>query len=228
MRPKGLRIGVTWTVHRHPCGALLFGGTMRYTPEQISHLESRIDKRGQNDCWISHWAVDDEGYSHVRIKHTGKRVLVHRAIYEFYVGEIPNMFHLHHALTCISKACANPSHLTPIGPSHHGKLTNATRAFKPFRGDEHWMHLHPERILRGSDHWTRHHPERLARGERNGAHRQNRKGDKNGNAKVTDAQADEIRQLRKQGVLLKFIAERFGITLTQVSAIARNKSHPPR
>jgi hypothetical protein len=44
---------------------------------------------------------------------------VHRLVYTWFRGVIPDGMHLHH--TCSNSACANPLHLDPVTPSEHAK-----------------------------------------------------------------------------------------------------------
>jgi len=63
-------------------------------------------------------------------------------------------------------------------------------------GDQHWTHLHPERVKRGTEHSMHLHPESRPWGERNGAHthpERIRRGEQNGMAKLTEKEILEIR-----------------------------------
>jgi HNH endonuclease len=48
-------------------------------------------------------------------------VAVHRLMWECQYGPIPEGCHLHHR--CGNPRCVNPSHLQPMTPSEHSKLT---------------------------------------------------------------------------------------------------------
>lgn len=50
------------------------------------------------------------------------------------------------------------------------------------------------------------------------------KGESNGYAKLTEENVIEIRRLREDGLILRVIAEQFGITEAAVSSIARRKT----
>jgi hypothetical protein len=72
---------------------------------------------------------------------------------------------------------------------------------------------HPETRLRGDAHPARLHPERLARGERNG------------NAKLTDAQWQEALILHATGAWSQTrLGQRYGVSQT---AISRRLKHCP-
>lgn len=49
-------------------------------------------------------------------------------------------------------------------------------------------------------------------------------GESNPNAKLTEKEVREIRRLRKQGITLKEVAAKFGVTFGLVSAIARGRA----
>lgn len=58
-------------------------------------------------CWLWQGCINSKGYG-VRGS-DGKRVLVHRAVYEALVGPLAAGMHVHHR--CEQKRCVNPAHL---------------------------------------------------------------------------------------------------------------------
>ena len=64
---------------------------------------------GSESCWI--WLGYRERHGYGRVTRRGKRVLVHRAVYEELVGPIPHGLDLLHS--CDNVACVNPAHLHP-------------------------------------------------------------------------------------------------------------------
>lgn len=83
---------------------------------------SRLVQSG--DCWL--WTLTPKrGYGVVR-DDQGKVVQVHRWVWEFFNGPIPEGLTLDHLIesgVCTSKLCVNPDHLDPVPQS-----INAQRA----------------------------------------------------------------------------------------------------
>ena len=74
-------------------------------------------------CWI--WNNFKDG-SYVQVNDpecVGKRVLVHRYIYEWVFGPLPKHILLHHI--CERPRCVSPNHMKPVTQSEHQKLHKA-------------------------------------------------------------------------------------------------------
>jgi len=73
----------------------------------ISHLEHRLVPDPKTGCLVWPGGKSDKGYAMAVVN--GKRVRVHRAVYEKYCGPIPKGLVIDHL--CNNKACCNMDHL---------------------------------------------------------------------------------------------------------------------
>jgi len=76
----------------------------------LEAIEARLVKDGLFGHWLWPGALVD-GYGNTRTP-DGKNHLVHRLMYERYVGPIPEDRELDHL--CRTRNCANPIHLEPV------------------------------------------------------------------------------------------------------------------
>lgn len=64
----------------------------------------------ESGCWL--WTGRPEWNGYVRIQMRGRRYRVHRLLYEWLIGPIPEGLEPDH--TCRVRHCVNPTHLEPV------------------------------------------------------------------------------------------------------------------
>lgn len=112
-----------------------------------------------DDCWEWYGALNDAGYGMVYSNKTRRPQRVHRLMYEFLVGPIPDGLTLDHL--CRNRKCVRPAHLEPvtrgenirrgIGPQlNRERMLNRTHCKRGhlFAGDNlEWKKQHKTGIL---------------------------------------------------------------------------------
>ncbi len=205
----------------------------RMGPKTTERFWSKVDKRGPvpehaqhlGECWIWTAHRDKDGYGTFTVVRDGKRYCrrAHRFSLELSgVVFLEGQQGLHR---CDNPSCVRLDHLfvgsnlenrrdcvqkqrTPTG-LRNGAYTQPDR--RPI-GNRNGARLHPETKPRGDEHWSRRSPLLVKRGEL--APR----------AKLRASDIREIRRLRGAGELLADLAERFGITFSNVSMICRRQT----
>jgi hypothetical protein len=167
------------------------------------------------------------GYHFVGCYDDGKRshVLIHRAVYEAFVGPIPAGMQINHLDGVkTNNAVSNLEIVTPAENSAHAAVTglapSGNRHDTPARrefyarnsGDGHWTRRTPGRVKRGSENGAALHPERILRGEDAPS------------SKLTDDDVRAIRLRRASGETLTSIASDFGVSHPNISAICKLKT----
>lgn len=182
--------------------------------------------RGQgNACWPWLGQLSDNGYGRLRI---GGRVrFTHQLAYEFTnsyefvrCGRTISRDSILCLHRCDNPPCCNPGHLW-LGTQLDNRRDCVAKG-RSAKGDTHGALLHPETRPRGADNGMLKHPERAAYGQRNGHHTKpwrTPRGVDGGTAKLSENQVRSIRKLRRQGELLRTIAEDFGLSVGHVSRI---------
>jgi hypothetical protein len=156
----------------------------------------KIDVRGPNDCWEWTAARFDKGYGAFRLG--DKQVKAHRFGYELHVGPIPEGRYVCH--TCDNPPCQNPRHWF-LG-SH---ADNAADRERKGRGG------HPPAG-----------PRTLA--QKAAARRGRARGERDGNARLTEPQVLEIRARYAAGERQDRLAAEFGVTQVNISCVVRRKT----
>lgn len=86
------------------------GSTDDPRPTTVERFWAKVDRRGDNECWLWTATLNSRGYSQFQYDH---RVgLGHRFAYELLVGPIPDGLQIDHL--CRTPACVNPAHLEPV------------------------------------------------------------------------------------------------------------------
>lgn len=96
-------------------------------PKPIPAIERALRKveADENGCWIFTGCTDPHGYGHIGFA-TGETGLVHRLVYEFYVGPIPDGYHIDHL--CKVPSCCNPQHLEAVTPQENYRRSDSPSA----------------------------------------------------------------------------------------------------
>lgn len=66
--------------------------------------------KDENGCWVWRGEIIARGYGRVRVG--GKKKLVHRVVFEYFNGTIPDGLVIDHL--CRNQLCVNPEHLEPV------------------------------------------------------------------------------------------------------------------
>jgi hypothetical protein len=94
-------------------GCAAFGSTDRMStqkgrwPDPIVRVLSKIERRGDDECWPYHGKRHPEG--HAQVWYQGKKWYAHRLVYTLLVGPIPDGMVACHR--CDNPPCMNPAHL---------------------------------------------------------------------------------------------------------------------
>lgn len=89
------------------------------------HIEDRLEKDGEDGCWIWMGAVSSSGYGLIRSK--GRTISAHRYFWEKVNGPVPRKKELDH-IVCDIELCCNPSHMKAVparknrSRANHSKL----------------------------------------------------------------------------------------------------------
>lgn len=79
---------------------------MNLTPQQLDAFWSKVDVRGEDECWCWIAGTQSKGYGSFWI--SGKSYNAHRVSFMIANGYMPTLLVLH---SCDVRRCVNPKHL---------------------------------------------------------------------------------------------------------------------
>ncbi len=99
----------------------------RLEPDIPEYFWSKVDVRGENECWEWKGRLSRKGYGTITFK--GSQKTVQRVAFYFKNQRFPEG-DTHH--TCHNKKCCNPAHLVELSVVEHSKLTQSERTPSTF------------------------------------------------------------------------------------------------
>ena len=198
-----------------------------------SRLEDRfwsyVKQGSPNECWPWTGGTGRRGYGKFWMR--GRSIPAHRVAYLLNKGSPGHYLSDYVCHSCDNPPCCNPAHLW-AGTAQDNQDDSKTKG-RTAKGDKNGARKHPDKWKRGDDHWTRRRPELLVTGNRHWCkHRPERfklkpyrtghtatVGDKNGRAKLTEANIPVIRARLARGERLTDIGRDFGVSYVQIARI---------
>jgi len=120
--------------------------------------------------------------------------LAHRIAWVLANGAIPPGLAICHQ--CDNPPCCNPRHLHPESLTYNNRDRARKGRSNSLRAEKHWSHKHPEAVLRGEN---------------------------NGQAKITEIQVREIRNLSATGASDATLAKRYSVSRKAIWQIVRRR-----
>lgn len=184
----------------------LWGLGMRAATDLLAKLLSLIVINQSTECWNWQGTKTSDGYGRIGV--SGRLHLAHRVMFSLQRKAIPKgMLVLH---KCDNPACINPGHLF-LG-TQQDNMTDCKNKGRIAKGDKSGARLHPEKVPRGDRHYFHLHPEKSVRGEQNGR------------SKLTNVIVLQARKLYRDGVTIKCLAAKYGVSPAVMSKAIHKKT----
>jgi hypothetical protein len=102
---------------------------------------SKVDRRGEDECWPWTAGINTHGYGN--IWWLGTTQPVHRIAHELAIGPIPGGMHIDHVYErgCRLRHCCNPAHLEAVTPTVNNQripITPVVSARRSAAGKKAW------------------------------------------------------------------------------------------
>lgn len=181
-------------------------GQVKLSAKSIKRFWSKVDKRGDNECWEWKAGRDKDGYGQFSVGYVGTRA--HRFSFLLHHGDIPRGMKVCH--TCDNPPCANPKHLwLGTADDNNKDMKNKGRCAT---GAQNGAHTQPHRRATGDRHWSKLYPEKIS------------KGSQQSQSRLSETIVKQIRDLVGRGCWTQAAAARnYGVSQTRISQIIKRK-----
>lgn len=151
-----------------------------------------------------------KAFGYPRVNLGNETFPAHRIAYFLYYDADPEELLVRHL--CHNRNCCNPIHLT-LG-THWDNSQDMVKAGRSQKGDKHWTKRKPERLAELKEHASKMGTERAAKFN----------GEKHPATKLTAEKVRSIKAHSNLGASNKDLAEIFGVSHSNISAIVLGKS----
>jgi hypothetical protein len=194
-----------------------------FTEEDKARFWSKVDIKGENDCWLWTGGTYNTGYGLFYLNKKLKTLKAHRISCVLNNKIIPDGYFVCHS--CNVPGCVNPSHLDP-GTAYENNIYRKISG-RSATGDRSASRKYPGLRLRGKDHPFVKDPSLCARGDKNGARlhpEKLKRGQDNAAAKLTPGKVLSIRSEYATGLFyLKHLAEKYGVCFGTIARIVNRQ-----